>query len=51
MAIKEAEEVREFRYHHIISQIIPEVDASNDKAMDKDDGNVEIDEDGNEGIM
>ena len=51
MAIKEAEEVQEFRYHHIISQIMPEVDASNDKAMDKDDGNVEIDEDGDEGIV
>jgi len=51
MAIKEAEEVREFRYHHIISQIMPEVDASNNKAMDKDNGNIEIDEDGDEGIM
>ena len=30
---------------------MPEVDTSNDKAMDKDDGNVEIDEDGNEGIV
>jgi len=51
MAIKEAEEVQEFRYHHIISQIMPEVDASNDKAMDKDNSNVEIDEDGDEGIV
>jgi len=30
---------------------MPEVDASNDKAMEKDDSNVEIDEDGDEGIV
>ena len=43
--------MQEFRYYHIISQIMPEVDASNDKAMDKDNSNVKIDEDSNESIV
>jgi len=62
-AIREAAEAQALRYHHTLSQIMPEVDVdssddkvvdeddSNDEAVDKDNGNVKVDENGDKGIV